>query len=46
VRAGYFIAGFSGLLAILTLIFQPDGLGTVTAPIGRWLKGEPFELRS
>ena len=33
-----------GLLAILTLIFQPDGLGTVTAPIGRWLKGNQFEL--
>src|SRR5207237_721308 len=46
VRAGYFIAGLSGLLAILTLIFQPDGLGTITAPIGRWLKGERFELRS
>jgi branched-chain amino acid transport system permease protein len=46
VRAGYFIAGLSGLLAILTLIFQPDGLGTFTAPIGRWLKGERFELRS
>jgi branched-chain amino acid transport system permease protein len=46
VRAGYFIAGVSGLLAILTLIFQPDGLGTFTAPIGRWLRGEPFQLRS
>jgi branched-chain amino acid transport system permease protein len=46
VRAGYFIAGISGLLAILTLIFQPDGVGTITAPLGRWLKGERFELRS
>ena len=41
-----FIAGLSGLLAILTLIFQPDGLGTITAPIGRWLRGERLELRS
>ena len=32
------------MLAILTLIFQPDGLGTVTAPIGRWLKGGRFEM--
>jgi len=26
------------------LIFQPEGLGTFTAPIGRWLKGERFEV--
>jgi branched-chain amino acid transport system permease protein len=41
-RAGLFIQAFTGVLAILTLIFQPDGLGTITAPIGRWLKGQPF----
>jgi branched-chain amino acid transport system permease protein len=41
-RAGLFIQAFTGVLAVLTLIFQPDGLGTVTAPIGRWLRGEPF----
>jgi ABC-type branched-subunit amino acid transport system permease subunit len=43
-RAGLFIQAFTGVLAILTLIFQPDGLGTVTAPIGRWLKGGRFAL--
>ena len=41
-RAGLFIQAFTGVLAILTLIFQPDGLGTLTAPIGKWLKGGPF----
>src|SRR5207244_13405689 len=43
-RAGLFIQVLSGLLAIVTLIFQPDGLGTFTAPIGPWLQGERFEL--
>ena len=43
-RAGLFVQALSGVLAIVTLIFQPDGLGTFTAPIGRWLKGEKFEL--
>jgi len=43
-RAGLFVQVLSGLLAIVTLIFQPDGLGTFTAPIGRWLKGDRFEL--
>ena len=43
-RAGLFIQVLSGLLAIITLIFQPDGLGTITAPIGRWLRGERFQL--
>jgi branched-chain amino acid transport system permease protein len=43
-RAGLFIQALTGVLAVLTLIFQPDGLGTVTAPIGRWLKGGPFRL--
>ena len=41
-NAGYVIQIVSGLLAIVTLIFQPEGLGTITAPIGRWLKGERF----
>jgi branched-chain amino acid transport system permease protein len=45
-RAGLFIQAISGVLAIATLIFQPDGLGTVTAPIGRWLKGGRFELEA
>ena len=45
-NAIFVIPALSGLLAILTLIFQPEGLGTVTAPIGRWLKGERFELRA
>ena len=45
-RAGLFIQVLSGVLAIVTLIFQPDGLGTVTSPIGRWLKGEPFVFGS
>jgi branched-chain amino acid transport system permease protein len=43
-NAIFVIPALSGVLAILTMIFQPDGLGTVTAPIGRWLKGERFEL--
>jgi branched-chain amino acid transport system permease protein len=43
-NAGNLIQSFSGLLAVLTLIFQPDGLGTITAPIGRWLKGERFTM--
>jgi len=43
-NAGFVIQVISGLLAIVTLIFQPDGLGTITAPIGRWLKGEKFSL--
>ena len=45
-NAGFIVQATSGVLAILTLIFQPDGLGTVTAPIGRWLKGEPFVFGS
>jgi branched-chain amino acid transport system permease protein len=44
-NAIFVIPALSGLLAILTLIFQPDGLGTITAPIGRWLKGERFQLQ-
>ena len=43
-NAIYVIPALSGVLAILTLIFQPEGIGTVTAPIGRWLKGERFHL--
>jgi branched-chain amino acid transport system permease protein len=43
-NAIYVIPALSGVLAIVTLIFQPEGLGTVTAPIGRWLKGQRFEL--
>ena len=45
VNAGYYVQALSGTLAILTLIFQPEGLGTFTAPLGRWLKGERFSLR-
>ena len=45
-NAAFIVQGLSGLLAILTLIFQPDGVGTVTAPIGRWLKGEPFRFHA
>jgi branched-chain amino acid transport system permease protein len=41
---GLVVGALSGVLAILTLIFQPEGLGTFTAPIGRWLKGERFAL--
>ena len=44
VNAGYYIQAFSAVLAIFTLIYQPDGLGTITAPIGRWLRGERFQL--
>ena len=40
------IQAVSGGLAIATLIFQPDGLGTITAPIGRWLKGESPHARA
>jgi len=36
------VQAWTGVLVVLTLIFQTDGLGTLTAPIGRWLKGEPF----
>jgi len=43
-NAAFLVQALSGLLAILTLIFQPDGVGTITAPIGRWLKGERFRL--
>jgi branched-chain amino acid transport system permease protein len=43
-NAGYLVQAISGVLAILTLIFQPEGLGTFTAPLGRWLKGGRFEL--
>jgi branched-chain amino acid transport system permease protein len=43
-NAGYLVQALSGLLAILTLIFQPEGLGTFTAPLGRWLKGGRFHL--
>jgi branched-chain amino acid transport system permease protein len=45
-NAGYVIQILSGILAILTLIYQPQGLGTITAPIGRWLKGERFSLHA
>ena len=45
-NAPFIVQGLSGLLAILTLIFQPDGVGTITAPLGRWLKGEKFELHA
>lgn len=44
INAGYLIQALAGVLAILTLVFQPEGVGTFTAPIGRWLKGEPFRL--
>jgi branched-chain amino acid transport system permease protein len=40
--SGLWVQAFAGLLAIVTLIAQPDGLGTLTAPIGRWLGGEPI----
>ena len=43
-NAGYVIQIVSGILAIVTLIFQPQGLGTITGPIGRWLKGGRFSL--
>jgi branched-chain amino acid transport system permease protein len=43
-NSGLVVQTLSGILAIVTLIFQPDGLGTITAPIGRWLKGGPFSL--
>ena len=43
-NAGQYVSALSGLLAILTLVFQPNGLGTITAPIGAWLKGGPFSL--
>jgi len=43
-NAVYVIPALSGVLAIVTLIFQPEGLGTFTAPIGRWLKGERFHV--
>ena len=44
-NAIYVVPALSGVLAIVTLIFQPEGLGTVTAPIGRWLKGERFQMQ-
>jgi hypothetical protein len=43
-NAGYVVQILSGVLAILTLIFQPNGLGTFTSPVGKWLKGERFSL--
>lgn len=45
-NSGLVIQATSAVLAILTLIFQPEGLGTVTAPIGRWLKGERFSMHA
>jgi branched-chain amino acid transport system permease protein len=42
--AGTYLQAVSGILAILTLIFQPEGLGTITGPIGKWLKGERFHI--
>jgi branched-chain amino acid transport system permease protein len=43
-NAIYVIPALSGVLAIVTLIFQPEGLGTFTAPVGRWLKGQRFHV--
>lgn len=43
-NAGSYVQAISGALAVLTLIFQPEGLGTFTAPVGRWLKGGKFEI--
>ena len=43
-NADYIIPAFSGFLAIITLVFQPEGLGTFTAPVGRWLKGSRFHV--
>ena len=43
-NAGNIIQSFLGLLAVLTLLFQPEGLGTFTVPIGRWLKGGRFAM--
>jgi branched-chain amino acid transport system permease protein len=43
-NAGTYLQAVSGILAILTLIFQPEGLGTITGPIGKWLKGERFHI--
>jgi branched-chain amino acid transport system permease protein len=41
-HSALWIQVIAGVLAIVTLIAQPDGLGTITAPIGRWLSGEPL----
>lgn len=41
-NAGLWVQAFGGVLAIVTLIQQPEGAGTITAPIGRWLRGGPF----
>jgi branched-chain amino acid transport system permease protein len=43
-NAVFVIPALSGVLAIVTMIFQPEGLGTFTAPIGRWLKGQRFHV--
>src|SRR3954468_7218331 len=45
-NASFLVQALSGLLAILTLIFQPDGVGTLTAPIGRWLKDDRFRMHA
>jgi branched-chain amino acid transport system permease protein len=43
-NAVFVIPALSGVLAIVTMIFQPEGLGTFTAPIGRWLKGQRLHV--
>jgi branched-chain amino acid transport system permease protein len=45
-NAGNLIQSLAGLLAVLTLIFQPDGVGTITAPVGRWIKGGRFSMHA
>jgi branched-chain amino acid transport system permease protein len=44
INAGTILQATAGVLAVLTLIFQPEGLGTFTGPIGRWLKGDRFQM--
>jgi branched-chain amino acid transport system permease protein len=39
-NAPLLVQALAGVLAILTLIFQPAGLGVVTTPFARWLKGD------
>jgi branched-chain amino acid transport system permease protein len=45
-NAGNHIISELGFLAVLTLIFQPDGLATITSPIGRWLKGNRLSMHA
>jgi branched-chain amino acid transport system permease protein len=41
-NAGLWVQAIGGALALVTLAKQPEGLGTLTAPVARWLRGQRF----